>query len=165
MSDEGSRLLGQVQTQTDPSMLIVTTADGDERAGCLAGFGTQCSIHPPRYLACVSKENHTWAVAQRAETLVVHFPPADAHDLAQLFGGETGDEVDKFAGVGWTSGPGGSPVLDRCPDWIGGPIVDRVDLGDHTGMVIDVTEGGTGPMGERHLHFLAVQDVDPGHPA
>ena len=35
-------------------MVVVTTAQGDERAGCLVGFHAQSSIEPPRY-ACGSR--------------------------------------------------------------------------------------------------------------
>jgi flavin reductase (DIM6/NTAB) family NADH-FMN oxidoreductase RutF len=42
-------------------MYIVTAVGKDgERAGCLIGFGTQCSVKPPRFLACVSTENRTF---------------------------------------------------------------------------------------------------------
>ena len=37
--------------------------------------------------------------------LGVHAVPADAADLAELFGGETGDEVDKFARTAWREVP------------------------------------------------------------
>src|SRR5436309_11032282 len=78
-------------------MLIVTTAAGGERSGCLVGFHTQCSIDPPRWAVWISKENRTYRVAQGATTLAVHFPSVDDRELAELFGEETGDEVDKFA--------------------------------------------------------------------
>ena len=38
--------------QLDYSMLVVTAAANDERAGCLIGFASQVSIHPPRFLVC-----------------------------------------------------------------------------------------------------------------
>ena len=49
--------------ELDFSMLVVTAFDGRERAGCLVGFSTQCSIDPPRYLVCISTANHTARVA------------------------------------------------------------------------------------------------------
>src|SRR5688500_11613792 len=37
-----------------PLYIVTTTANDDgERSGCLIGFATQCSIHPPRFLACI----------------------------------------------------------------------------------------------------------------
>jgi flavin reductase (DIM6/NTAB) family NADH-FMN oxidoreductase RutF len=160
---DGDRLLGRLQEHTDPAMFVFTAAAGDEASGCLAGFGSQVSIDPPRLLACVSKANHTFGVAERAEAVVVHVLPADAHDLAVLFGHETADEVDKLAQVAWRPGPGGSPVLERCPTWIGGPVVDRVDLGDHVGMLVEVTEGEVPDVAAEPLRFHQVDDVDPGH--
>ena len=68
----------------DYPMVVVTTAAGSELAGCLVGFATQCSIDPPRFLVCISKQNRTYRVARGAELLAVHFLPADATDLAEL---------------------------------------------------------------------------------
>src|SRR3954447_1178565 len=86
-------------------MFIVTARAGDERLGCLVGFATQTSIDPPRFLVCLSRANRTYRRARDAELLGVHCVPADAEDLAELFGGETADEVDKFARVAWHDGP------------------------------------------------------------
>src|ERR671936_316129 len=87
----------ELVSQLDYAMFIVTTAAGGELAGCLVGFASQVSIHPPRFLVGLSVKNRTYRVAAGADVLVVHFVPEQAEDLAALFGGETGDEVDKFA--------------------------------------------------------------------
>ena len=91
-----------------PMLLVTTVADG-ERAGCLVGFSTQCSIDPPRFIACLSDKNRTQRVASRADALAVHFLPAGATGLARLFGSETGDDVDKFAQCRWHTGPSAYP--------------------------------------------------------
>jgi alkanesulfonate monooxygenase SsuD/methylene tetrahydromethanopterin reductase-like flavin-dependent oxidoreductase (luciferase family) len=114
----------------DGPAYVVTTAAGAERDGCLVGFALQCSIKPPRFAVWLSKENRTYRIAQSAATLVVHLLRQGDQDLAHLFGGETGDEVDKFEDVEWHPGPNGSPVLARC-DWFAGTITDRIDTGDH----------------------------------
>ena len=62
----------------DYPMFIVTVAAGDERAGCLVGFATQCSIDPPRFLVCISDKNRTFRVARDADTMVVHLVPEEA---------------------------------------------------------------------------------------
>ena len=106
----------------DYPMLIVTAAAGDERDGCLVGFSTQTSIHPSRFLACLSRKNRTYRIACAAEHLAVHVVPADAEALAEIFGGETADEVDKLSRVDWREGPGGAPVLNDCPNWFVGRL-------------------------------------------
>lgn len=151
--------------QLDYPMLIVTTTCAGERSGCLVGFHTQCSIHPPRWAVWISKVNHTYRVARGASTLALHFPSVDDYDLAELFGGATGDEVDKFAACGWSDGPAGVPLLDRIPNRIVGRVRDVVDDGgDHQCFVIDIDEIHH-PESLRPLGYQAVRGFHPGHPA
>lgn len=128
------------------------------------GFATQCSIHPPRFVTCISKVNHTFGVVTRAESVVVHFLGSGQRDLAALFGHETGDEVDKFAECEWSEGPDGIPLLAGVPGWFAGRILDRFDLGDHVGLWLEpfAAEDAGGLV---DLGFQAVKPVEPGHPA
>jgi flavin reductase (DIM6/NTAB) family NADH-FMN oxidoreductase RutF len=148
----------------DYPMFVVTTAVGEERSGCLVGFATQCSIEPGRFLACISDKNHTYRVLQRATAMVVHLVPEHARHIVELFGGETGDDADKFARAEWSPGPEGLPVLADCPGWFAGRILDRVTLGDHVGHLIepfageDPGEGGWFP-------FSRAKEIEPGHEA
>ena len=155
----------RIVARFDSQMFVVTARHGASSAGCLIGFATQCSIAPARFLVCLSKQNATARVAARAEMLVVHPLRRHQHELARLFGEETGEEIDKFAHCQWHPGPAGTPILDGC-DWFAGNVVDRVDLGDHIGHVLEITDGAEletaspGPLG-----FQAVRDLDAGHDA
>jgi flavin reductase (DIM6/NTAB) family NADH-FMN oxidoreductase RutF len=149
----------------DYPMFVVTAAAGRELGGCLVGFATQCSLDPPRFLTCISKRNHTFRIAMRAETLVVHFLGKDDAEVAALFGENTSDETDKFAMCAWDPGPGGAPLVSACRGWVGGPIVDRVDLGDHVGFIIEPRAGESRDTKMRPLGFQAVRCLEPGHDA
>lgn len=149
--------------QLDYPMLIVTTATRSERSGCLVGFHTQCSIHPPRFLVCVSRNNHTHSVIARTELCAVHFLDVSNYQLSRLFGEQTGDEVDKFAACSWQEHHG-VPVLTEARAWFIGRVLDRVPFGDHTGYLLEPIEAGlTGQL--RQLPFQQVKTMDPGHPA
>jgi flavin reductase (DIM6/NTAB) family NADH-FMN oxidoreductase RutF len=156
----------QIAAKLTTPMIIVTARAGDESDGCLVGFSTQCSIDPTRYLVCLSKENNTYRIALDAPTLVVHMLHDDDNDraLARLFGEKTGREVDKITTSGCGAGPDGVPVLTTC-DWFAGKIVDRVELGDHVGFVLDVTHGNARRTDEPWLGFAALRDLDAGNPA
>ena len=91
------------------------------KGGRLAGFVTQCSIDPPNFLICVSKVNHTLAVAEHSPGMGLHLLGEDQVDLARLFGEETGDVVDKFASVDWRLGSTGAPLLVDAGSEHGGP--------------------------------------------
>jgi flavin reductase (DIM6/NTAB) family NADH-FMN oxidoreductase RutF len=145
-------------------MYIVTVlAESGERDGCLIGFATQCSIKPPRFLACISKENRTFEAVQAADAVVVHLLGRAQRNLAELFGGQTGDDVDKFERCAWHDGPLGIPVLDDVPGWFAGRILQRVDGGDHVALLLDLMEAEDRG-GPPDLGFQAVKGIDPGHP-
>jgi flavin reductase (DIM6/NTAB) family NADH-FMN oxidoreductase RutF len=148
--------------ELDYPMFIVTARAGEERAGCLVGFATQCSIDPVRFIVCLSDKNRTFRVAQEASTLVVHVVPESADELAELFGSETGDEVDKFARCSWSPGQDGTPVLDDCGNWFAGRILERVPAGDHWAFLLEPVQGADDP-GERAFMFREAEWIEPGH--
>ncbi len=145
-------------------MFIVTVAGAAELAGCLVGFATQCSIDPPRFLVCLSERNRTFRVAMGADVLVVHLVPEEAAGLAELFGSETGDEVDKFARCAWSPGPGGAPVLEECGNWFAGRIIDRTDAGDHWAFLLDPFAAASDAR-EEPFTFHRARRIEPGHEA
>jgi flavin reductase (DIM6/NTAB) family NADH-FMN oxidoreductase RutF len=145
----------------DYPLYVVTTALREEPAGCLIGFATQCSIHPPRFLACISKKNHTLLLARRAARVAVHIVEEQDKDIAELFGGETGDEVDKFARVSWHWAHG-VPILDACQRWFAGSVLKRIDLGDHVGFLLEPIDTEQ-KASSQQLTFQRARDIEPGH--
>jgi flavin reductase (DIM6/NTAB) family NADH-FMN oxidoreductase RutF len=158
--DEVNRWVGEI----DYPMYIATVAAGGERAGCLVGFATQCSIDPVRFLVCLSDKNRTYRVGRAAAVLALHLVPADAEALVELFGSRTGDDVDKFAQVGWRPGPDGVPLLDDCPNWLAGRVLERVDAGDHGAWLIEPVAAGASDEPSQ-FDFHRAKRFEPGHEA
>lgn len=158
-----SDVAGPLTQRADYSLFVVTARDGAELSGCLAGFVTQCSIEPVRFLVCASRANHTFGVLRRAGSAGLHLLGAGQHDLAALFGEATGDEVDKFARCRWTTGSTGAPILDACAAWVEGPIDGRFDAGDHEAMLLVPVAGGAGPC-PGTLTYRQARDLEAGHP-
>ncbi|MGW7055992.1 flavin reductase family protein [Streptomyces sp. NPDC054887] len=147
-------------------MYLVTAATADERAGCLVGFASQTSIDPSRFVVWLSRANRTYRVARRAEHVAVHLLRREDRALAELFGGETGDSVDKFARVAWQPGLGGTPVLDAACAWFVGRVLDRFDGGDHVGFLLAPVALSPHAAGRpRLLGLTDVAGMTPGHPA
>ncbi|MQY26801.1 flavin reductase family protein [Nocardia aurantia] len=149
----------------DGSMWIVTTVADGRRAGCLVGFGTQVSIEPRRFLACLSKQNHTYRVAMPATHLAVHLVGAESMALAQLFGAETGSEMNKFEHCDWLEGPHGLPILTTATGWFIGEILRRDDFGDHVGFLLRPTAAQAPEVEAPALRYRAVSELTPGHQA
>jgi flavin reductase (DIM6/NTAB) family NADH-FMN oxidoreductase RutF len=145
-------------------MFIATARAGAEPLGCLVGFATQASIDPPRFIVCLSHSNRTYRRGRDAGVLAVHCVPAYAPELAELFGGETGDEVDKFARCAWHEGPESVPILDDCPNWFAGRVLWRHDCGDHDAFLLEpIAAENRSPASEFTFH--RAKRIDPGHDA
>jgi flavin reductase (DIM6/NTAB) family NADH-FMN oxidoreductase RutF len=155
----------ELMADLDPAMIIVTAAADDERDGCLVGFHSQSSIRPRRYAVWISKMNRTFRIAQSATTLAVHTLAADQHDLAELFGGHTGDSTDKLAQCSWTPGPDGVPLLDEVEHRFVGRVLGTHDVQcDHVCFVLDPTDvDHPSPLAPMRLRQTI--DIEPGHPA
>ena len=156
--DAFHRLMSDVELP----MVIVTAGDDTRRAGCLVGFSAQSSIAPPRYAVWISKHNHTYGLANRADVLTVHFPSSEQRALAELFGTVSGDDVDKFASCPAHLGPHGAVVIDEISRWFVGRIVETLDTGDHVAFVLEPLAGESGEW-PGQLGFQAVKDLSAGH--
>lgn len=159
-ADAVEEMLGRL----DYPMVVVTAAAGGERHGCLVGFWTQCSINPIRFLVCVSRQNATYHVARKAAVLGVHVLAAADAEIAALFGGETGDDQDKFARCEWDAGPAGVPLVRVAGGFFVGRVLQGSDVGDHEALLIEPIAGDVGDL-DRQLGFQAVKDIEPGHEA
>ncbi len=160
-SDEDS--WSEILTSLDTPLVVVTTAIGSERAGCVVGFHSQSSMDPGRFTIWLSKANHTYRVALRASHLAVHFLSIGDLAVAEHFGTLTGDTTDKFADVPTTSGPGGVPILQDWPRWL---VARRVALldegGDHVCVVTEpLTVHSSGPF--EPLRLSHAEGLTPGH--
>jgi flavin reductase (DIM6/NTAB) family NADH-FMN oxidoreductase RutF len=149
--------------ELDYPMFIVTCASGGERSGCLIGFATQASIDPARFVICLSDKNRTYRVAQGTDVIAVHVVPADRDDLAELFGSQTGDRIDKFERCEWREGPEGVPLVSGCDNWFVARVLQRVDAGDHQALLLHPFDVGAGEPSQ--LSFHRAKRLEPGHEA
>jgi flavin reductase (DIM6/NTAB) family NADH-FMN oxidoreductase RutF len=152
-----------IMKSLDPPLIVVTTAVDAERAGCLVGFHAQSSITPERYSIWLSKANHTYRIALRSTHLAVHFLTSEDLPTARLFGEETGDTTDKFAGLNVSTGTGGVPVLDALANRL---ILKRTALldegGDHVCIATEaVSVASAGVF--TPLRLSQAGDLNPGH--
>lgn len=146
-------------------MFVVTTNGDGVLAGCLVGFASQTSINPPRFLVGLSKRNHTYRVATDATHLAVHVFDREHLDVVELFGGQTGDKINKFERCSWHRGTAEMPILDDAAAWFVGKVIDRFSLGDHVGHLLEPVAGSPPEHLEHWVTFSDVRDMEPGHEA
>ncbi len=159
-----TRSFNELMGRLDNPMIVVTTASGRVRAGCLVGFHAQCGIDPPEYAVWLSKANHTYRVGALSDTFAVHFLGSGDRHLAELFGGTTGDNTDKFARCDWERGPDGVPVLSEVENRFVGRRVALLDAGaDHVCLMLRPIDASVGEDGLLWLGEVA--DLEAGHTA
>jgi flavin reductase (DIM6/NTAB) family NADH-FMN oxidoreductase RutF len=118
--------------------------------------------HPSAAVSRLSIEEESHLVASAAgEVLAVHVVDEHAKGIAEVFGGQTGDVVDKFAQVAWHEAHG-VPVLDDCRRWFAGRVLQQIDLGDHIGFLLQPLDAqGDAPAAQ--LTVQQARDIKPGH--
>jgi flavin reductase (DIM6/NTAB) family NADH-FMN oxidoreductase RutF len=108
---------------------IVTAQAADGRpVGLTCNSFASVSLNPPLVLWSLITHSPNLSVFQEASHFTVNVLAADQGDLAMQFARSADD---KFAGVGWSQGRGGAPVLTGCVAHFQCRSVDRYYGGDH----------------------------------
>ena len=53
------------------------------------------------------------------------------------------------------------PIVDGCPNWFAGRVLQRLDAGDHQAILLEPVEVGAGEPSQ--LSFHRANRVEPGH--
>lgn len=124
-----------------PSGVCLVTADaGDGPAALTASSVFSVSVEPPLLVFSLSRLSSAAPTILAADTLVVHLLDAEHVDLAKL-GATSG--VDRFADTSaWSRLATGEPIFRGVPNWIRGRVVNRLDAGGSTVVVVQALESG-----------------------
>lgn len=124
-------------------LFIVTSVKGDKINGQTANTVFQVTSDPLQVAIGINKGNLTHEYIMDSGIIGVSILGQDGHDLVRRFGYKSGREQDKFAGLTYSLGVTGAPL-------VGGAIaylecrVNRersVDVGTHTLFVAEVVDG------------------------
>lgn len=135
-------VLGRLPT----GVTVVTALDGHDPVGMTVGSCTSLSLAPPQVLFCATQESATWQRVRAIGRCCVNVLAEDQEALARAFAAR-GD--DKFAGIGWSVSPGGSPLLDGVLASVDLELDHIVPSGDH-----DIAIGGV-------VHLEVRRDAGP----
>jgi len=121
-----------------PTGMVAVTAFHHETVGMAIGSSCSISLDPPLVGFFVDRSSSTWPAIERAGSFAVNVLGEDQADLCRHFSRKG---ADRFAGVDWTPGRKGAPLIDDALAWIECEIADVVDVGDHRlviGSVLDL---------------------------
>src|SRR5262249_35229766 len=138
-----------VLAQVDRELWLVTAQAGSRHGGLIATFVSQASIVPdtPRMLVGLAKQHYTWDLVEASGAFALHLLREDDLDRVWRFGLETGRESDKLAGLNYSLGKTGSPIMSSAAAWLDCRVEARFDTGDRTLYLAEVVDAGVSPPG------------------
>ena len=107
------------------------------------------SLDPPLVLVCVANDATMAPVISRTETFAVNVLSAGQEAVSRRFAGKVDD---RFAGVGYSDGTLGDPVLDDVLASLECRIVARHPAGDHM-IVVGQVESAAAHEGKPLLYY------------
>jgi flavin reductase (DIM6/NTAB) family NADH-FMN oxidoreductase RutF len=137
------RVLGSFAT----GVTVVTALDEDGRPrGMTANSFTSVSLRPPLVLVCVASASSMWRIFAKASHFAVNVLGGHQRELSARFAGPA---PDRFAGVSWSPGSTGAPLLDGVLAYLECRRYRDVEAGDHMillGEVVSIDRNSHPPL-------------------
>ena len=119
---------------TGVTIVTVRSADGG-LVGLTANSFNSVSLDPPLVLWSLARRAGSMPVFTQGSHYAINILAADQKALAQRFATR---DIDRFAGVAWSEGAGGAPVLDGAVAVFECANRSRYEEGDHVIFVGEV---------------------------
>ena len=117
---------------------VVTTRLGDVVNGMTASWVSQVSLKPLLVMVSIAPSRYSHDLIKKSGIFAVNVLDRDQADLGKRFGFKSGRQVDKFAGLEWTTGATGAPILPQAYACLELKLKETVPAGDHTLFVGEV---------------------------
>jgi flavin reductase (DIM6/NTAB) family NADH-FMN oxidoreductase RutF len=136
-SDEFRDVIGHFPT----GVTVVTTWDDGEPLGTTASAVSALCAEPPMVLVCLNELSSTGSAIGRTGAFGISILAEGQDELARRFATKS---ADKFAGLEFTTAPGGQPLLAGALAHLECRVSERVLAGTHTVFLADVERGTKG---------------------
>ncbi|WP_430591889.1 flavin reductase family protein [Humidisolicoccus flavus] len=119
---------------------LITADDGNGPVALTASSVFSVSLEPPLLVFSLSTISSSAPTIREADTVIVHLLDSEHLDLAKL-GATSG--IDRFADTeAWHRLETGEPLFHGVENWIRGRIINRLDAGGSTVVVVHAIESG-----------------------
>jgi flavin reductase (DIM6/NTAB) family NADH-FMN oxidoreductase RutF len=132
---------------------VVTTRHGDIVHGMTVNAFCSVSLEPLLVLVSIAKPLRSHSLINESGVFAVNILSLDQMEYGERFAGRIPDTEDRFAGIPYTTGVTGSPLLPGSLAWVDCRVWARYDGGDHTLFVGEVLDGAISDKGEPLLYY------------
>jgi flavin reductase (DIM6/NTAB) family NADH-FMN oxidoreductase RutF len=134
--DDFRATLGRFAT----GVTVITTSADERDYGMTVSAFASLSLEPPMVLACLDEGATMNVLLAEGAAFGVNVLAAGQEALSRRFA--SGEPADRFAGVGYSRGALGAPLLEGTLAWLECTVAARHPGGDHTIVVGRVAEVG-----------------------
>ncbi|MBW7882242.1 MAG: flavin reductase family protein [Caldilineaceae bacterium] len=132
---------------------VVTTVANGHYIGITASSLTSVSLSPPQILICVARKLYTHAAIEESGVFAVNILSTEQLEWGMRFAGLIPEVEDRFAGIDWTTGTTGCPLLPGVLGWLDCRVRHAYEGGDHTIYVGEVLAASARDAGAPLLYF------------
>jgi 3-hydroxy-9,10-secoandrosta-1,3,5(10)-triene-9,17-dione monooxygenase reductase component len=122
-------------------VVVVTAMHRGHPTGFTCQSFFSLSLDPPLVAIGPGRTSTTWPRVAEAGEFCANILASDQESLARAF---ANSGTDKFAGVGWSPAPSGTPRLHGALAWVDCRIATTYDAGDHYLVIASVVGLETG---------------------
>lgn len=108
---------------------VVTAMDGEGKPiGFTANSFTSVSLDPPLLLACLARTSRNYEAMTNAPGFAINILAESQKEISNTFARPS---EDRFAGLDWSVGPFGAPVIGGTAAWFDCSLQQVIEAGDH----------------------------------
>lgn len=121
-------------------LYVLTCRQGDEVSSSTISWMSQASFQPPLVMMGIRQDSHSHELLKKNAVLAIHFLAKQQKDVAERFFKPAAIENGRLNGMAFEIKPSGALVLTETPAHVEGKVAGRLELGDHTVFVVEVTD-------------------------
>jgi flavin reductase (DIM6/NTAB) family NADH-FMN oxidoreductase RutF len=123
-------------------LYVLGARHGDEIHAGTVNWVTQTSFKPPLLAIGVKQDSGLYSTLKASGTFALSFLESGQRDLAFAFFKPSRVEGQTINGQPFETATTGAPIISAAPAWVEGRVIGEVAAGDHSCVVVEVTNAG-----------------------
>jgi len=145
-------------------LYIVSSGVEKKLNGYISNTVFQVTAEPPRLAISCNKDNYTASLIQKSKQFSVSVLHQDVKpDIIGSFGYKSGNDIDKFEGIGYIRGASGVPIVtEDAIAWFECNVEQEYDVGTHLLFIGEIINSEMVDPGKTPLTYAHYRDVKRG---
>jgi len=139
---------------------VIGVADGERRDAFTAAWLMQVSFDPLLLALSANPSNASYPLLHAGGGFTVSVLKHGQLELARRFGTQSGRDHDKLAGVRWSPGRRGAPILEEALAYFDCELGGSLHVGDHELVLGRVTDGQILAQDAQPMEYSETGDMD-----